>query len=86
MAASWISIVGSVAAIGSTSAYLPQAIRTWRTRSTTDISLAMFSLMVFSTALWLVYGIALHNWPIIGANGTTLLLSAIILFFKLRYG
>jgi MtN3 and saliva related transmembrane protein len=82
----WISLVGTVAAISSALAYLPQTIRTWRTRSTTDISLLMFSMMVVSTALWLIYGIALDNWPIIGANGTTLVLSAIILYFKLRYG
>jgi MtN3 and saliva related transmembrane protein len=46
----------------------------------------MFSMMVLSTTLWLIYGIALDNWPIIGANGVTLILSAIILFFKLRHG
>jgi MtN3 and saliva related transmembrane protein len=46
----------------------------------------MFSMMVVSTALWLIYGIALMRWPIIAANGTTLVLSAIILFFKLRHG
>jgi len=86
MAMSWVSVVGSVAAVASTSAYLPQAIRTWRTRHTNDISLTMFSMLVFSTALWLLYGIALHNWPIIGANGVTLVLSTIILYFKLRYG
>jgi MtN3 and saliva related transmembrane protein len=83
---SWITLVGSMAAVGSTTAYLPQAVRTWRTRSTADISVLMFSMMVVSTALWLVYGIALDSWPIIGANGTTLVLSLIILFFKLRHG
>jgi MtN3 and saliva related transmembrane protein len=78
--------VGSVAATCSTLAYLPRAVRTWRTRSTTDISITMFSMMVLATTLWLIYGIALDNWPIIGANGVTLVLSVIILFLKLRYG
>jgi MtN3 and saliva related transmembrane protein len=83
---SWVTLVGSVAAVCSTTAYLPQAVRTWRTRSTADISIAMYSMMVVATSLWLTYGIALESWPIIGANGVTLVLSAIILFFKLRHG
>jgi MtN3 and saliva related transmembrane protein len=82
----WVTPVGSVAAVCSTLAYLPQAIRTWRTRSTADISVTMFSLMVLATTLWLIYGVALGNWPIIACNGATLILSAIILFFKLRDG
>ena len=83
---SWVSLIGSVAAVSSTAAYLPQAVRTWRTRSTRDVSVTMFSIMVFATALWLVYGLARDDWAIIGANGATLVLSAIILFFKLRHG
>ena len=83
---SWISLLGSAAAICSTLAYLPQVIRTWRTRSTHDISLGMFSVMVLATALWLTYGIALHDGAIIASNSLCLVLSGIILYFKLRYG
>ena len=86
MAISWISLVGSVAGICTTGAFLPQVIRTWRTRSTHDISLGMFSLTVFGLLLWLVYGLALDDWPLIGTDIVSLMLAATILGLKLRYG
>jgi len=83
---SWISLLGAAAATSSTIAYLPQVVRTWRTRSTSDISLGMFSVTVWATALWLVYGLALGDVAIILSNSLCLGLSATILYFKLRYG
>lgn len=83
---SWVTLIGSAAAICSTVSYLPQVIRTWRTRSTHDISLGMFAVMVLATALWLIYGIALDDGAIIASNVLCLVLSGTILFFKLRYG
>jgi MtN3 and saliva related transmembrane protein len=83
---SWATLIGSAAATCSTVSYLPQVIRTWRTRSTHDISLGMFSIMVLATALWLLYGITLGDGVIVASNGICLVLSGIILFFKIRYG
>ena len=83
---SWISFLGAAAATSSTVSYLPQVVRTWRTRSTVDISLGMFSLMVWATTLWLLYGIAVGDWAIIVSNSICLVLSTTILYFKLRYG
>jgi MtN3 and saliva related transmembrane protein len=36
--------------------------------------------------LWLIYGLAIHDWPLIGSNAVTLALMAPILVLKLRYG
>ena len=83
---SWITILGSAAVLASTISYLPQVYRTWRTRSTHDISLGMFSVMVCATALWLSYGIVLGDGAIIISNAVGLALSGTILIFKLRYG
>ena len=81
-----ISYIGSAAAICTTCAYLPQVIRAWRTRSTHDVSLKMYLLMVLGTLLWLAYGVAITDWPLIGANAISLLFTGSILFLKLRYG
>lgn len=81
-----ISIIGFVAGTCTTLAFLPQVFRTWRTRSTDDISLGMFSLMVFGIALWLFYGVVIGDWPLILADGVSLLLAATILLMKLRFG
>jgi len=77
---------GYVAAILTTSSFVPQAVKTLRSRNTSGISLAMYVIFTLGVALWLVYGIFLDSWPMILANSVTLLLSVSILSLKLRYG
>ncbi len=81
-----LTFVGLAAAFCTTAAFVPQVVKTWRTRSTHDISLAMFSLMTFGVFLWLLYGVFLHDLPLIVANLVTLALAGTILVLKLRYG
>ena len=83
---SLLDYTGYAAALCTTSAYIPQVIRVWRTRSTGDISLKMFLVLVTGLALWLTYGIWKGEIPLIAANGTTLVLASTILFFKLKHG
>lgn len=73
------------AALLTTAAFAPQAIKAWRSRSTKDVSLAMFALMVGGILLWLVYGILIDDIPLIMANGVTLLLAGAILVAKIRF-
>lgn len=79
-----ITAIGLVAACLTTGAFLPQVIKTWRTKSADDLSLEMYLMMFMGIILWLVYGIALHDLPIIIANGVSSIFSFIILYFKLR--
>lgn len=81
----YIKIIGLIAGLCTTIAFLPQVIKTWRSRSAKDISLGMFLLLVFGVFLWLVYGLLLNDLPIILANGSTMVLAGIILFFKLTF-
>jgi MtN3 and saliva related transmembrane protein len=46
----------------------------------------MFSLTVFGLLLWLVYGLAIDDWPLIGTDTVSLILATTILGLKLRYG
>ena len=78
--------MGAAAGNCTTTAYLPQVIKTWRSRSTTDISLGMFLVMVTGVALWIGYGVAMGDWLIVGANAATLFLTGIVLVLKLRHG
>lgn len=77
---------GSIAAFLTTSAYVPQAVKTMRKRHTKDISLGMYVMMTAGVACWLIYGIMLGSMPMVAANSITLGLSAIILLMKLKYG
>jgi MtN3 and saliva related transmembrane protein len=82
----FVTAIGLGAAFCTTAAFLPQVIRTWRTRSTKDLSLGMFLVFTTGIALWLIYGLFMHDIPLIAANGITFLLSGTILYFKLRHG
>lgn len=77
--------IGIAAAILTTAAYAPQAWQAWRTRSTRDVSLPMFLMMVTGITLWLIYGLMIGNLPLILANAVTLLLAGAILVAKLRF-
>jgi MtN3 and saliva related transmembrane protein len=79
-------LIGLAAATCTTAAFVPQVLQAWRTRSTTDISLGTFLLLVAGIILWLVYGAILGDLPLILANVVTLCLAAAILAFKLRFG
>jgi MtN3 and saliva related transmembrane protein len=81
-----VTILGFVAGILTTVAFIPQVIKTWRSHSTHDISLAMFAIFTAGVFAWLVYGILLGEPPIIAANAVTLVLAGTILVMKLRNG
>lgn len=83
---SWLTWVGLLAGSCSTIAFLPQVVKTWRTRSTKDLSLIMFLTLVVGIVLWLIYGMIIQDIPLIAANGVTLVLAGTILFFKLKHG
>ena len=81
-----VALLGALAGICTTISFLPQLVRAWRTRSTRDISLPMFSLLVFGILLWLLYGLAVGDVPLIIANAISLCLTGSILYLKLRHG
>ena len=82
----FVTLVGMVAGVLTTVAFLPQVLRTWRTRSTADISLVMFLIYITGLVLWLIYGVMLNDLPLILSNAVTLVFSGTILALKLRHG
>lgn len=77
---------GYLAAAMTTLAFVPQALKTIRTRDTRSISLGMYVVFTIGIAFWLVYGIALGSMPMILSNVVTFLLSATILGLKIKHG
>ena len=76
---------GYVAATLTTLAFVPQAVKTIRSRDTRSISLGMYVVFTVGILFWLAYGIALGSLPMIVSNTVTFALSATILGLKLRY-
>lgn len=78
----WLGYAGGTM---TTLAFLPQVLKTIRTRNTESISLGMYLLFTAGVFLWLLYGLSLHSVPMILANGITLGLSVVLLVAKLRW-
>lgn len=78
--------MGYVAATLTTVAFVPQALKTIRSRDTSGISLAMYVVFTIGIAFWFGYGIVLGSWPMIVSNTITFVLAAVILALKLRHG
>jgi MtN3 and saliva related transmembrane protein len=77
-------VVGIIAGALSCTTFLPQVIKTWKSRSTKDVSLNMFLIAALSTSLWLLYGILIHSISIIGTNIVVLFFSLIMLWLLFK--
>ena len=80
------SFVGFAAAFCTTFALVPQVVKAWTSRSTSDVSMGGIAVLAFGTFLGLVYGLMLHDAPLITATGVSLVLALTILALKLRHG
>ncbi len=78
-------IVGVIAAISTTSGFIPQIIRGIRTKRLEDVSPIMYILMIFGLSLWLLYGMHLKDVIIIGANAVAMTFSSLILILRYKY-
>jgi MtN3 and saliva related transmembrane protein len=81
-----IDLIGLAGAAMTTLCWLPQMAKSIRERDTRALSLPGTAVFTVGSALWLVYGVAIGDWPLIGSNALTLALMAVILAMKLRYG
>ena len=81
-----VDIIGAAGAALTTLCWLPQVVKVLRERETRSLSLAATAGFTAGIALWLIYGLAIHDWPLIGSNAVTLALMGVILAMKLRYG
>jgi MtN3 and saliva related transmembrane protein len=82
---SFVTLIGFAAGTLTTLSFVPQVIKTYRTKRCDDLSTGMLSAFTSGVVLWLVYGLYLRSGPIISANAVTLALVAAILVLKVRY-
>ena len=80
------NLIGFIAAVCTTICFIPQLLKAWKTKSTKDVSLTMFILLIFGVLMWLAYGFLINSMPVIAANVFTLVIAVGILLLKLRYG
>ena len=77
-------LIGTLAAILTTSAFVPQVVKVLRERQTAGISLGMYVLFTLGVGLWFVYGLYIRSLPVCLANGVTFGLACVVLWAKAR--
>jgi len=80
-----IEILGLIAAVLTTSAFLPQVYKTWKTKDVSSLSMPMLMLFFVGIILWFIYGIYINSLSLIIANGVTIGSYALLIFFKFKY-
>ncbi|MBC8303798.1 MAG: SemiSWEET transporter [Flavobacteriaceae bacterium] len=78
-----IELIGLLAAILTTIAFIPQVFKVIKTRSSEGLSLTTYLIFITGVSLWLIYGVFKMSFSMILGNGITVLLSAIIIYYIL---
>jgi len=78
-------ILGILAGTLTTIAFIPQVVKIYKMKDAKELSLVTFCVFSCGVFLWLVYGIIIQEWPVILANGITLILSCMIIGMKIKY-
>jgi MtN3 and saliva related transmembrane protein len=86
MASALVEMIGALAAVLTTLCWVPQALKIIRDRETRAISLTATTLSVLGILLWLIYGVAIADAPLIGSSAVTFAITAAILALKIRHG
>ncbi len=81
-----VTILGLIAAVLTTTSFVPQVIQVWKTHQTKDLSLPMYLILFAGSCFWLVYGLLIASLPVIAVNATCIVLTFAIIMMKLRYG
>ncbi|MFH1198108.1 MAG: SemiSWEET transporter [bacterium] len=81
----FIDILGYVAAVGTTGAFIPQVYKVYKTKKTEDLSLGTFLLFCIGIVLWTVFGVLIKSLPVILANSITFVLAFYILVMKIKH-
>ena len=79
----YLNILGLTAGALTTAAFVPQVLKTWKSKSANELSLAMLIVLLLGVALWVVYGLLARALPVIIANSLTLILVLVLLILKI---
>ena len=80
-----IEIFGYIAAVLTTAAFLPQLIKTLKTKKADDVSLITLIMFIIGVLCWIIYGYKISSIPILLANLITLILNLLILISKIYF-
>lgn len=79
-------IIGFIAGIFVASSLIPQTIKSWKTKSTSDISIAWMLINLTGQTLWIIYGFMISSYSLVIMSGITLALAVSLLILKIKHG
>jgi|LakMenE18May11ns_1017448.scaffolds.fasta_scaffold9931830_4 MtN3 and saliva related transmembrane protein len=83
--ASSVEMIGYFGSFLTSITFIPQVYKSWKSKSVGDLSIWMVLIVITSTFVWLVYGFAIASGPVILANTIVLVLTLVLLGFKLYF-
>ncbi len=86
MNAAMLSLLGVLAGTLTAFSFIPQVVKTIKTKETRDISSPMYAILIIGFLLWIVYGVMRKDFPVIIANSISFFLAITILIFKIKNG
>ena len=80
-----MEIIGFIAALLTTAAFLPQVYKTWKTKDVSSLSLPILLMFFVGIVCWLIYGFLKQSPSMIFANTITVVSSFLLVYFKIKY-
>jgi MtN3 and saliva related transmembrane protein len=78
-------IIGAISAVLTTTAFLPQVIKVFKTRKTQDLAYGMLLMQGSGNFMWIIYGLMIKSWSLTIANILTFLLVLMIIIAKIKH-
>ena len=79
------NIVVTAAAVCSITSFAPQALKIWKERDASSVSLKTYALTVTTFVLWTAYGVLAPAWPVAASNAIAFCMALTVLVLKWRY-
>ena len=81
-----IEIVGFLAGSLIAVSFLPQVIKSWKTKSTNDIAISLTVFNLSGQILWAIYGIGINSISLILMSSITSLITLSLFILKIKHG
>jgi len=85
MSIDYVQATGYLGSLLTSITFVPQVYKSWKSKSVGDLSVWMIWAVISSTIVWLTFGFATHNGPVIVANAVVFFLSLLLYYFKLTF-
>ena len=78
-------IIGHIAGLVIIVSWIPQVVKSYKTKSVNDLSIMMVILILIGTVLWISYALLVKDKPVFAVNVVLTILISYILYLKIKY-